>query len=111
MSGATLTVTDCQFTGNQARGGGQGFGGGIVNVASRLTVSRSTFIGNQAIGGPGGGAARGGAIDTSNALDVRISDSTFVGNQAIGADGSGGIGFGRGGGLYNTAGIRHAVEN
>ena len=62
------------------------------------------------MGGPGGGAARGGAIDTSNALDVRISDSTFVGNQAIGADGSGGIGFGRGGGLYNTAGTV-TVEN
>ena len=110
LSGAILTVTDCQFTENQARGGGQGFGGGIVNVASRLTVSRSTFVGNQAIGGPGGGAARGGAIDTSNALDVRIGDSTFVGNQAIGADGRGGIGFGRGGGLYNTAGTV-TVEN
>ena len=110
VSGAALVVTDCLFIQNQALGGGQGFGGGIVNVASRLTVSRSAFVGNQAMGGPGGGAARGGAIDTSNALDVRISDSTFVGNKAIGADGSGGIGFGRGGGLYNTAGTV-TVEN
>ena len=62
MSGATLTVTDCLFTQNQAlggAGGGQGFGGGILNLASRLTVSRSTFIGNQAIGGPGGGRGPG----------------------------------------------------
>jgi hypothetical protein len=110
VSGAALVVTDCLFIQNQALGGGQGFGGGIVNVASRLMVTRSTFVGNQALGGPGGGAARGGAIDTSNALDVRISDSTFVDNQAIGADGRGGIGFGRGGGLYNTAGIV-TVEN
>src|SRR5262245_29654337 len=38
LSGATLTVTDCLFTQNQARGGaggGQGFGGGIINSASR----------------------------------------------------------------------------
>src|SRR5262249_53772230 len=67
-------------------------------------VSGSGFIGNQAIGGAGGGPARGGGIDTSNAPDVTISDSTFVGNQAIAGDGSGGNGFGRGGGLFATAG-------
>jgi hypothetical protein len=105
VSGAALIVTDCLFTHNQALGGGQGFGGGILNLASRLTVSRSAFIGNQAIGGAGGGPARGGAIDTSNAPDVRISDSTFIGNQAIAGDGSGANGFGRGGGLFNTTGI------
>src|SRR5262245_9687000 len=105
VSGAALTVTDCLFTQNQALGGGQGFGGGILNLASRLTVSRSAFIGNQAIGGAGGGPARGGGIDTSNSPDVRISDSTFVGNQAIAGDGSGGNGFGRGGGLFNTTAI------
>ena len=32
---------------------GQGFGGGILNLAGSLTVSRSTFNGNQAIGGSG----------------------------------------------------------
>jgi hypothetical protein len=67
LSGATLTVTDCQFTGNQARGGGPGGGGGalfvrcgagIFNAGSLLAVSRSTFIGNLAIGGPGGVEAR-----------------------------------------------------
>src|SRR5262245_7582552 len=104
MAGASLTVTDCVFTQNQARGGGQGFGGGVFHVAPRLTVSGSTFIGNQAIGGAGGGAARGGGIDTANTPDARITDCTFIGNQAIAGDGSGGIGFGRGGGLYNTAG-------
>jgi hypothetical protein len=114
VSGATLTVTDCQFTQNQARGGagasGQGFGGGILNLAGSLTVSRSTFNGNQAIGGAGAGPARGGGIDTANGLTVTITDSTFIGNQAIAGDGSGGIGFGRGGGLYNTAGTV-TVEN
>jgi hypothetical protein len=114
VSGATLTVTDCQFTQNQARGGaganGQGFGGGIFNLASSLTVSRSTFNGNQAIGGAGAGPARGGGIDTTNGLTVTITDSTFIGNQAIAGDGSGGIGFGRGGGLYNTVGTV-TVEN
>src|SRR5262249_55088735 len=68
----------------------------------RLTVSGSTFIGNQAIGGAGG-AARGGGIDTANTPDARITACAFIGNQAIAGDGSGGVGFGRGGGLYNTA--------
>src|SRR5262249_59078719 len=105
--GATLTATDCLFTQNQAlggAGGAQGFGGGILNLASRLTVSHSTFLGNQAIGGAGGGPARGGGIDTANAPNVRITDCAFIGNQAIAGDGSGGNGFGRGGGLYNTTG-------
>jgi hypothetical protein len=112
VAAATLIVTDTLFTQNEARGGdggGQGFAGGILNLASRLTVSRSAFIGNQALGGAGGGAARGGGIDTSNATDVAISDSAFIGNQAIGGDG-GNIGFGRGGGLYNAAGTV-MVEN
>src|SRR5262245_26422489 len=104
VSAAALVVTDCLLTQNQALGGGQGFGGGILNLASRLRVSRSAFVGNQAIGGAGGGPARGGGIDTSNAPDVRISDSTFIGNQAVAGDGSGGNGFGRGGGLFATAG-------
>ena len=63
MSGATLTVADCQFTGNQARGGGPGpagqsltvrCGAGIYNQSSVLTVVRSAFTGNLSIGGPAG---------------------------------------------------------
>ncbi|HVK13538.1 MAG TPA: hypothetical protein VM597_32625, partial [Gemmataceae bacterium] len=59
MSGATLAVADCHFTGNQARGGGPGpagqaltvrCGAGIYNQGSVLTVVRSGFIGNLSIG-------------------------------------------------------------
>jgi hypothetical protein len=113
LSGASLIVTDSLFVQNQAiggAGGSQAFGGGILNLGSSLTASRSTLIGNQAIGGAGSGPARGGGIDTANGLTVTITDSTFIGNQAVAGDGTGGIGFGRGGGLYNTVGTV-TVEN
>src|SRR5262249_4775152 len=47
VSGATLTVTDCLFTQNQAlggAGGAQGVGGGILNLATPPTVTPSTFL-------------------------------------------------------------------
>jgi hypothetical protein len=56
-------------------------GGGILDLASRLTVSHSTFLANQAIGGTGGGPARGGGIDTANGSTATITESTFIGNR------------------------------
>ncbi len=62
VNGATLTVTDSIFIGNQAiaRDGGQGLGGAVENGSngdsggSTATVSGSTFTDNQAVGGDGG---------------------------------------------------------
>src|SRR5262245_44177026 len=119
MSLATLTVTDCQFTDNQARGGGPGgpagplsvrCGAGIFNAGSRLTVSGSSFIGNLSIGGPGGVRAQGGAINSIQASTATITDCTFIGNQGIAGDGPGGAGLGRAGALFNDASFM-TVEN
>jgi hypothetical protein len=122
ISGATLTVTDCQFTGNQARGGGPGpagqsltvrCGAGIYNQGSVLTVVRSAFTGNLSIGGPAGVRAQGGAINSIMGSTATITDCTFVGNQGLAGDGNGGsglVGLGRAGALFNDASVM-TVEN
>jgi hypothetical protein len=122
MSGATLTVADCQFTGNQARGGGPGpagqaltvrCGAGIYNQGSVLTVVRSAFTGNLSIGGSAGVRAQGGGINSVQGSTATITDCTFVGNQGIAGDGNGGsglVGLGRAGALFNDASVM-IVEN
>jgi hypothetical protein len=122
MSGANLTVADCQFTGNQARGGGPGpagqsltvrCGAGIYNQGSVLTVVRSAFTGNLSIGGPAGVRAQGGGINSIMGSTATITDCTFVGNQGLAGDGNGGsglVGLGRAGALFNDASVM-TVEN
>src|SRR5262245_18681804 len=119
LSGATLTVTDCQFTGNQARGGGPGgpagplsvrCGAGIFNQGSVLAVSRSTFTGNLALGGPGGVRAQGGGINSILGSTATVTDCTFVGNQGIAGDGGSGAGLGRAGALFNDASVMTVVN-
>jgi hypothetical protein len=122
-SGATLTVTDCLFTENQAvgsDGGGNAAGGAIVNQQSATaTVIDCDFNGNRAVGGDGGiigavnmvGFAHGGAI--FNDATLTVEDSAFTRNQALaGSGGSGGNGssvfylvdVALGGGMHNAAG-------
>ncbi|HEV3448169.1 MAG TPA: right-handed parallel beta-helix repeat-containing protein, partial [Gemmataceae bacterium] len=86
ISGATLTVENCTFSGNLASGTSvDGPGGGIFSDAgSTLTVSQTTFTGNQAIDG-GAIAIWGGAV-------AAVSDSTFSDNLARGNDGGPGQG-------------------
>jgi hypothetical protein len=127
-NGATLTVSQSTFIGNQAIGSGNGasgYGGGINNIhGSTATVSGSTFKGNRAIGGGSGGATsgqpfvglgEGGGIyneGTSSGATLTVENSTFTGNQAIGGNGgSGGKGPGFssvdsafGGGIMSTVG-------
>lgn len=119
LSSATLTVTDCQFIENQARGGGPpGTGGplfvrcgaGILNANSFLTVSRSTFIGNLAIGGSGGVRGQGGGINSIQGSTATVTDCTFVGNQGIAGDGGSGPGLGRAGALFNDASTMTVVD-
>lgn len=122
MSGATLTVADCQFTGNQARGGGPGpagqsltvrCGAGIYNQGSVLTVARSAFTGNLSIGGPAGVRAQGGGINSIMGSTATITDCIFIGNQGLAGDGNGGsglVGLGRAGALFNDASVM-TVEN
>ena len=70
FGGATLTVTGCTFTSNQAKSTDQsgvfyGFGGAIDNNAgiSTATISNSIFTDNQAIGLGSTSSGNGGAIN------------------------------------------------
>jgi CSLREA domain-containing protein len=97
---ATLTVTDCTFTGNYAASGG----GAIYGGNGTLTVTGSTFTGNSTapgtLGGSGGGilgrstlsvadstfsgnsAGYGGAIN-AEAISATVTNSTFTGNSGV----------------------------
>jgi hypothetical protein len=68
---ATLTVSGCSVTTNEAEGGagasggsgGNGFGGGLFNDAgATATVRTSVIAGNQADGGAGAGGSAGQGI-------------------------------------------------
>jgi len=115
FNGATLTVSNCTFSGNQAIGGdgggfGQGRGGAIALYVSSsgpgptgctATISGSRFTGNLAQGGNGvtitsfgfPGNGFGGAINSFGfgALNtLTVQRCTFIGNQAVGgSNGSG----------------------
>jgi hypothetical protein len=106
VNGATLTVSNCTFSGNQAiggtGGGTEGFGGGIDNESgSTLRVSQSTFNDNRAQGGDGGTISRnnpfiglgfGGGIFNFFGT-ATIDQCIFTGNHAVGGSGgSGGSG-------------------
>lgn len=87
-NGASLSITNCTFSGNTATSGSAtGQGGGAIhqnNAAATTTIIGSTFSNNGEIGGSGGGGAirnRGGIMN--------ISGSTFSGNTAV--DGGGAI--------------------
>jgi predicted outer membrane repeat protein len=69
----TVTVKECTFSGNSARGGGA-----IHNQPGALTVTDSTFSGNS--------ATNGGAIYNLEGW-VRITSSTFSGNRATNGGG------------------------
>ena len=109
-AGAVVTVSNCIFTANQARGtngadaaapwfiaqlGGPGNGGAIFNAGS-LVLLDSTFSTNAATGGQGGsdalfsyarngGAGVGGALYSVARVD--LTDCVFSANQAVGGTG------------------------
>jgi predicted outer membrane repeat protein len=83
-NGATLNVTDCTFSGNQAV-----FGGAIWNGAS-LNIIGTTFSANSAIPGDGQNPG-GGAIHNDDTSSTFITNSTFSNNQV---QNSGGVAFG-----------------
>jgi hypothetical protein len=112
---ASLSISNCSLTDNEALGdaAGGGFGGGIEDFSTgTLTVSNSTFDANKAIAvgfnDPIVSAsyifAAGGAIDLNLAGtgSATISNSTFIGNEALG--GSPGASAG-GGALSNSSDV------
>jgi hypothetical protein len=121
---ATMAVTDCEFTGNQAiggNGGGRGHGGGgALNIetspfsktVSSTTLSNCTFTANRAVGRGvglpslylGAGYGAGGAIatiewqqDDGHLGPLLIADCAFTDNEALGAPGGTYYGYGASG--------------
>lgn len=105
LAGATLTATECVFTGNRTVGGprNRGNGGAITNDASTMTLTRCQFSANEAIGGTGGGPALGGGISNQFGSEAFIEGCQIIGNRAVGGSGGTGIGAARGGGIFNNS--------
>ncbi len=90
--GGSLTVIDCEFTGNRAPSPGQDIAGGAIYAfgGGETLISGSTFSGNS--------ASNGGAVGSLNG-HVIIINSTFTANSATGTGGNPGQG-GCGGAIY-----------
>jgi hypothetical protein len=103
---ATLTITGCTFSQNQAIGDNAA-NGGAINCTGSATVIDTTFLGNRTIGGSGGssGFSRGGGMYNSSGT-LTIENCTFTGNQAIGGSNNTGpagtLGQASGGGVQNS---------
>jgi hypothetical protein len=124
--GGSLTVTASLFTGNQARGGGDAWGGAIGNQASdqdaganAVLISTTLFVNNRAVGGPGGNGLGGALFNGSTGYfggvaefppTMTVNDSRLLHNQAVGGNGiDGNGGDGLGGGVFNGIGAPVAV--
>src|SRR5262249_45713566 len=117
FGGATLTLSNSTFTGNQAvvpAGNYFGIGAARENDAgldgrhpSRADITSCTFTGNIAFGAAGT-TANGGAIANEGPdASMTIMGSTVSNNQAIGGDGGDGentLSQGIGGGIVNGGG-------
>jgi hypothetical protein len=90
--GPLLTVSDSEFTHNEAVGPSTGTGegnGGAINSSSAGTITNSTFNGNEALGRTtNGGALSTGENEAFAAPSLGISNCTFTGNEAVGANGA-----------------------
>ncbi len=90
--GPLLTVSDSEFTHNEAVGPSTGTGegnGGAINSSSPATITYSTFNGNEALGRTtNGGALSTGENETFAAPSLAISNCAFTGNEAVGANGA-----------------------
>jgi CSLREA domain-containing protein len=118
---ATLTLTDCALTGNQARGnsasfsgsGGSGEGGAIYNNGV-LSLNRCTVSGNSAGGGnganatthnAGGGGSATGGIYNDSAGTLTLNNCTVANNTALGGIGGTGGSHAGGNGGYAYGGV------
>jgi hypothetical protein len=88
-NGATLTVSGCTFSGNQAlsAAGGLAGGGAIANFnGATLTVSGSIFSGNQALGSDGGLGLGGAILNLYTGSAATFTGSIFTKNVAQGGN-------------------------
>jgi hypothetical protein len=81
MSGGTLTIDGCTFTGNTADGAP---GGAVAMLGmgadDSVRVSGSTFDGNTVTGGPGAGVLGGGALFVDGAA-LTVTGSVLTGSR------------------------------
>jgi hypothetical protein len=88
-----LTISDCEFTGNEALGAtgpsnvGDAIGGGLYIFAGSASITDTSFSDNIARGGDGSsdGNAVAGAIEV--VANTTITNCSFTGNQAFGSNG------------------------
>jgi len=102
---AALTVTNCQFSGNEAGdiSGTLAAGGSIYTTGSSLIVSHSTFTGeNASVTVTDADSARGGAIYSTGATLVKLDRCVFDGCVA---DGTQQTVFAFGGAVYITGAL------
>lgn len=74
LTGGSLTISNCVFSGDTAPPGTGGLGGGIYASAGNLLVVNSLFAGNR--------ARSGGGIYFGSANQITLRNSTFQGNEA-----------------------------
>jgi hypothetical protein len=100
VSYAHMTISNCTFTRNKARGAASGSqsggGGAIFNAGGTMTVTNCTFSGNKTgnVRTFQGDAEGGGAIHNAQGGTMTITNCTFRNNQAI-----------DGGAIHNAGGI------
>ena len=81
--GGPATINRSTFIGNVAASDGGAFDFSPPNATDEVVVNDSTFIDNRTTG-----TSAGGAIDITNAPDLRVTGSTFSGNDAGGNGGA-----------------------
>jgi hypothetical protein len=113
---SSLVLSNCTLSGNVAQGGaglsggngGEGWGGGIAELAGTATLTNNTLSSNSAIGGPGGsggdgGNGFGGGLYVASGATATLCSDTVQSNAASSGSGTtNGQGFG--GGLYIQSG-------
>jgi hypothetical protein len=108
---ATLTVSDCTFSGNQALSGDSGniaIGGAILNYkGSTATVTGSIFRSNLAQGSSGSNAETWGGAITNIDATLTVSGCTFSGNEVLSTD----AGIALGGAVFNNTGATATITD
>lgn len=100
LPAGTLTITNCNITGNTAAGQG----GGILAIFGSLIISGSQVSGNTSANAAGGGISYDGSSFTG-LRTLQITTSSITGNTA-----NNGI-FGSGGGVFEGGNANKTIDH
>jgi hypothetical protein len=85
----TMTINNSTIFGNVSGPSNGGFGGGVMNVATRtITINNTTIANNASASGRGGGIRNDGVLNFSRTL---VADNSTGGDCTMGGGGSIGI--------------------